>query len=83
VRAYWKERFAPGAVPPGKREGPRPVPGVGEEAYWVGDRVICALYVLEGDVFVRVSVGGVREEARRLERTKALALRLVERLDRR
>lgn len=81
VRAYWKERFSPDAVAvPGKRDPPRPVAGIGDDAFWVGDRVTGALYVLKGDVFVRISVGGVREEAPRLERTKALASRAVERL---
>ena len=81
VSAYWKERFSPdaGAVP-AKKDPPRPVTGLGDAAFWVGDRVTGALYVLKGDVFVRISVGGVREEGPRLERTKALASRLVERL---
>jgi hypothetical protein len=80
VRAYWRERFSPAASPPGRHDPPRPVAGIGDDAFWVGDRVSGALYVLEGDVLVRVSVGGVREEGPRLERTKALAVRLVARL---
>jgi len=80
VRAYWKERFAPSASPPRKKGPPRPVAGLGDEAFWVGDRVTGALYVLKGDAFVRISVGGVPEEAGRLERTKTLASLAVQRL---
>jgi hypothetical protein len=58
----------------------RPIGGLGEEAYWVGNPVAGALYVLQGDVFVRISVGGVREEAARIERTKILARAVVKRL---
>ena len=79
VRAYWKERFTPPPAP-GKKGPPRPVPDIGDEAFWVGDRRAGALYVLTGDAFVRLSVGGIGEEAPRLERTKALASRIIPRL---
>jgi hypothetical protein len=52
---------------------PRPIKGVGEEAYWVGGPMVGALYVLKGNTFVRVSVGGVREESARIEKSVALA----------
>jgi hypothetical protein len=81
VRAYWKERFVPSSAGVSrKEEPPRAVSGIGDEAYWVGDRIAGAMYILKGDVIVRLSVGGIREEAPRLERTKALAHRIVERL---
>jgi hypothetical protein len=80
VRAYWKERFSPPAAASRAKDPPRPVAGLGDEAFWVGDRLSGALYVLADDVFVRVSVGGIGEEGPRLERTKALAARVVERL---
>jgi len=34
-----------------------------EEAYWVGNSISGALYVL-GQLFLRISVGGVREDPR-------------------
>jgi len=52
---------------------PRAVAGLGEEAYWVGGPIAGALYVLKGNTFLRISVGGVREESARMEKSKALA----------
>lgn len=81
VRAYWRERFSPPPAAASRaKDPPRPVAGLGDAAFWVGDRLSGALYVLTDDVFVRVSVGGIGEEGPRLERTKALAARVVERL---
>jgi len=68
--------------PEGEREGrkPRRTEGLGEEAYWVGTPITGALYVLEGDNFFRISVGGVREEGARIEKSKALARAILNRL---
>jgi hypothetical protein len=52
---------------------PRTIAGLGEEAYWVGGPIAGALYVLKGNTFLRISVGGIREEPVRIEKTKALA----------
>jgi len=59
---------------------PRPIDGLGEEAYWVGNRITGALYVLKGNSFLRISVGGVREESARMEKSKALAHAALKRL---
>ena len=59
---------------------PRRISGVGEEAYWVGNPVTPILYVLQGDVFLRLSVGGIRDESARLEKSKALARAAVRKL---
>lgn len=96
ARAYWEERFhasraaaRPGSTPatvvseqpaPKKKDPPQPVPGVGEEAFWVGDRVAGSLYVLQGDVFLRLSVGGAGDEKQKLERCKKLAQHALRRL---
>jgi len=68
--------------PEGEEEGPKPrrIEGLGEEAYWVGTPITGALYVLKGDNFIRISVGGVREEGARIEKSKALARAIVNRL---
>ena len=58
---------------------PRPIDGLGEEAYWVGNPISGALYVLKGNSFLRISVGGVREESARIEKSKALARAVVKR----
>jgi hypothetical protein len=52
---------------------PRAIASVGEEAYWVGGPMVGALYVLQGNTFLRISVGGVREESTRIEKSVALA----------
>jgi Protein of unknown function (DUF1573) len=62
------------AVPPKK------IDGVGEEAYWSGNRFGGALYVLKGDTFIRVSVGGPGDEAARIDKSKKLAQMVLKRL---
>jgi len=39
-----------------------------------------ALYVLKGDTFLRISVGGVREESARIGKSVALARLVLKRL---
>jgi hypothetical protein len=63
-----------------KSTPPKKVDGVGEEAYWTGTRVGGALYVLKGDVFIRVSVGGPDKEEVKINKSKALAQKAIERL---
>jgi hypothetical protein len=52
---------------------PRMIKGLGDQAYWVGSPMVGALYVLKGNTFLRISVGGVREESARIEKSIALA----------
>ena len=59
---------------------PRRIEGLGEDAYWVGTPVTGALYVLQGNSFVRISVGGVGEESVRIEKSRVLARAVVKRL---
>ena len=85
-RDYWQAQF--------KREGreereesdekknePRRVAGLGDEAFWVGDPVTGALYVLRGEVFLRVSVGGSPDQAQKIKRARTLAIYALKRLD--
>jgi hypothetical protein len=58
----------------------QPISGLGEEAYWVANPVAGALYVLQGNIFLRISIGGVHEESVRIEKSKALARAVVKRL---
>lgn len=58
----------------------RAITGLGEEAYWVGNPILGALYVLQGDMFLRISVGGIRQEPERIEKSKALARAALKRL---
>ena len=81
-----EEKPVPGKAPNTvAREGeeapkPRHIDGLGEEAYWVGNGITGALYVLQGEVFVRISVGGVHDESARIEKAKALARDVMRRL---
>jgi hypothetical protein len=73
----------------GKKEGeeeerpPQPVAGLGDEAFWTGGAAAGALYVLAGDSFLRVSVGGVSDGALRIEKTKQLAAAALRRVAKR
>jgi hypothetical protein len=82
-REYWQQRFHGQPAPvPGrkKKEPPQPQGGLGEEAFWVGDPVAGALYVLEGPVFLRLSPGGSSEASLKRERARTLAGHVLERL---
>ena len=59
---------------------PRPIRGLGEEAYWVASPVASALYVLKGEMFLRISVGSAGQESERMEKSKALARAVLKRL---
>jgi hypothetical protein len=59
---------------------PRAIPALGEEAYWVGSPISGALYVLQGNLFLRISVGGIPNESSRIAKSKALAAAILSRL---
>jgi hypothetical protein len=58
----------------------RAISGIGDEAFWVGNPFTGALYVLRGDRFVRLSVGGIRDESTRIAKSKLLAQAVLRRL---
>lgn len=59
---------------------PNKITGVGDGAFWLGSRVGGALYVLKGNNYVRVSVGGAADEATKIRKSKALAQKALARL---
>jgi hypothetical protein len=65
-----------------EEEGPPPqkIAGVGDEAYWVGSRVGGALYVLKGNAYLRISIGGPSDQASKIQKSKALAQKALTRL---
>ena len=82
-RQYWQQQFHPQVSgKPGrkKKEPPKPVAGLGDEAFWVGDPMTGALYVLKGEVFLRLSVGGPPDQALKIKRARALASHALKRL---
>jgi hypothetical protein len=80
LKGFWEERFR-GAREKKKTEKPRPVAGVGDEAFWLGNNVMGALYVLAKDRVVRVSVGGPEEEGAKVEKSRRLAEKAIQRLE--
>ena len=67
----------------GEEEGGAPlrkIEGIGEEAYWSGTRVGGALYVLKGNAFIGISLGGADTDEVRIEKSKKLAAKAIERL---
>jgi hypothetical protein len=64
-----------------KKQEPRRLAGLGDEAFWVGDPVTGALYVLRGEVFLRVSVGGSPDQSEKIKRARTLAIYALKRLD--
>ncbi len=64
-----------------EREGspPEKVAGLGDEAFWIGNKVGGALYVLRGNSYVRISIGGPADAASR-KRSRALAQKVISRL---
>jgi hypothetical protein len=59
---------------------PQKVTGIGDEAYWTGSRVGGALYVLKGNSYIRLSIGGSANQAARIKKSKALAEKAIARL---
>jgi hypothetical protein len=59
---------------------PQKIDGLGEEAFWTGTRVGGALFVLKGNCYFRVSVGGAGDQAQKIEKSKTLAESVLKRL---
>src|SRR5438874_5571843 len=62
------------------KDSAKKIEGVGEEAFWSGNRVGGALYVLRKNVIVRISVGGPEDQETKITRSKALAAKAIGRL---
>ena len=58
---------------------PMPVSGLGEEAYWVRS-FVGTLYVLKGNAFLRISIGGKLDDSARLKKAQILARDALARL---
>jgi hypothetical protein len=65
-----------------EKEGsaPQKIDGVGDEAFWTGNRVGGALYVLKHDAYIRVSIGGAGDQKTKIEKSRALARLALKRL---
>ena len=82
----WKEMFGPEKIhetesASGKKEmPPMRISDLGNEAFWVGNNTIGALYVLKGDSYITVSVGGPEDQKVKIEKTTTLARAILPRL---
>jgi hypothetical protein len=90
-KQFWKETFhrdsdSEKARDKGREEEekesapPQKISGVGDEAFWSASRVGGALYVLKGNAFIRVSVGGASDQQAKTNKSKALAQAILKHL---
>ena len=86
---FWKEKFDPyqneepkTKTGGEKEQGPAPkkIEGLGDEAYWVSNRFGGTLYILKGDAFISIGLGGTDDEQTKLNKSKALAQKALQRL---
>ena len=77
-----KDKKARGRGEEEEEEGtpPQKVSGVGDDAYWTGSRVGGALYVLKGNAYLRISIGGSGDQTSRINKSKTLAQKAIARL---
>ena len=59
---------------------PRKIAGLGQEALWFASPIGGVLYVLKGDHYIRLSVGGRGTSEAKLNKSKALAKKAIARL---
>jgi len=59
---------------------PQKVAGVGDDAFWIGSRVGGALYVLKGNAYLRISIGGSGDQTNKIKKSKTLAQKAIARL---
>jgi hypothetical protein len=90
IKEFWEQTFHKKPATKEEREKqenkerkkgkPEPVPGVGEEAFWSGNRNSGALYVLKNNAIIRISLGGPEEESVKINKSKALIQKALGRL---
>lgn len=86
-KQHWKEIFDHDkGTQTGKEEereksaAPEKIAGVGDEAFWAGNRFGGELYVLKGNNYIRISVGGAGDQASKVKKSKELAEQALKRL---
>ena len=62
-----------------KKMPPKRIPDLGEEAFWTGGPT-GGLFVLQGDFYIRISVGGPDDDATKIRKSTALAQVVLKRL---
>jgi hypothetical protein len=85
VKQAWKKMFPPEKLQERetangqKKMPPRKIPDLGEEAFWTSGPT-GGLFVLQGDYFFRISVGGADDDATKVTKSTALAQLVLKRL---
>jgi hypothetical protein len=59
---------------------PKKIEGIGDEAFWASNRFGGILYVLKGDAFISISLGGPDNEQTKIDKSKALGQKALQRL---
>jgi hypothetical protein len=59
---------------------PKQIDDIGDQAYWISNRFGGVLYVLKGDAFISIGLGGTDDEETKLNKSKALAQKALQRL---
>jgi hypothetical protein len=93
---FWKERFGRYSGDESERdkvkeetEGkeekeesvpPKKIDGIGDEAFWASNRFGGVLYVLKAEAFISISLGGMDDEDTKIQKSKALAQKALQRL---
>jgi len=88
VKEFWEERFRNNKEKKRRPEHeaeeslgpPVLVSGIGDEAFWLASDRGGALYVLKNDRVVRVTAGAPVDGKNKIEKPKALAKKIIERL---
>jgi len=81
-RERWKKLFHGDGDQEGEKESGKPLPvsGVGDEAFWSGNPMVGALYVLKDNSYLRISIGGAEDASVKIRKTKAIAQKALKRL---
>jgi hypothetical protein len=85
AKQVWQKMFPPEKreereTADGQKKMPaRKIPDLGEEAFWTGGPT-GGLFVLQGDYFIRISIGGADDEATKISKSTALAQLVLKRL---
>jgi hypothetical protein len=85
LKQAWQGMFPPEKLQERETEGgkkklpPRRISGLGEEAFWTGGPA-GGLYVLQGNHYIRVSLGGGDDEETKIKKSSALAQLVLQRL---
>lgn len=67
-------------VHPANVRPPKRIEGLGDAAFWMTNFTGGGLYVLKGNIFIRITINGPESEESRIEKSKALAAKALSKL---